>query len=196
MRGACVCVLASVLDVSTAEYRGLVFPDLFFCFFLVSFALSISLTVRSIFLSPHSFYINHVIISLSFSFQFYINHAMVTPLYPFATSIQKKLYTCILYRIFTNNPYKFTHSFFLFLLIYSYSSSYSYYRFPQSSLLSSLSSFLHSLFFSLYFSSLRPFSFTFSPIFFVVQVFYKHRFLCRTVPILFLSELLSPISSL
>ena len=30
MRGVCVCALASVSDVSTAEYRGLVFPDLFF----------------------------------------------------------------------------------------------------------------------------------------------------------------------
>ena len=182
MRGVRVYALTSVLDVSTAEYRGLVFPDLFFCFFLVSFALSISLTVRSIFLSPHSFYINHVIISLSFSFQFYINHAMVTPLYPFATSIQKKLYTCILYRIFTNNPYKFTHSFFLFLLIYSYSSSYSYYRFPQSSLLSSLAHFLHSLFFSLSFLSLRSFSFTFLKFYLQVQIFYEYYLLCPHCP--------------
>ena len=30
MRGVHVCALTSVSDVSTAEYRGLVFPDLFF----------------------------------------------------------------------------------------------------------------------------------------------------------------------
>ena len=34
MRGACVCALTSVLDVSTAEYRVLVFLDLFFVSFL------------------------------------------------------------------------------------------------------------------------------------------------------------------
>ena len=166
MRGVRVCALISVSDVSTAEYRGLVVPDPFF--------------VSPVFLLLFLYHLRSD--PFFFLLIFYINHAIVTLLYPFATSIQKKLY--ILYRIFTNNPYKFTHSFFLFLLIYSYSSSYSYYRFPRSSRLSSLSSFLHSLFFSLYFSSLHSFSFTFSLIFFVVQVFYEHRFLCPHCPYL------------